>query len=48
MNGLGLGPHVVHFLFNRVLEVASGDPSKSEAQGLGDHEFIPWQVGAVM
>ena len=35
-------------IFNRVLEVASGDPSKSEAQGLGDHEFIPWQVGAVM
>jgi altronate hydrolase len=35
-------------IFNRVIEVASGDQTKSEAQGLGDHEFIPWQVGAVM
>ncbi len=30
------------------LAVASGAPSKSEAQGLGDHEFVPWQIGAVM
>jgi len=28
--------------------VASGTPSKSEAQGLGDYEFVPWQIGAVM
>lgn len=35
-------------IFNRILEVASGDKTKSEAQGLGDHEFIPWQIGAVM
>jgi altronate hydrolase len=35
-------------IFNHVIEVASGDQTKSEAQGLGDHEFIPWQVGAVM
>jgi len=32
----------------RLLEVASGSPTKSEAQGLGDHEFVPWQIGAVM
>jgi len=31
-----------------VLAVASGDKSKSEAQGLGDFEFVPWQIGAVM
>lgn len=35
-------------IFDRVLEVASGTPSKSEAQGLGDYEFVPWQIGAVM
>ena len=35
-------------LFDCVLRVASGEPSKSEALGLGDHEFIPWQIGAVM
>jgi len=22
--------------------------SKTEAQGLGDFEFVPWQIGAVM
>ena len=35
-------------MFDLVLRVASGEPSKSEALGLGDHEFIPWQIGAVM
>jgi altronate hydrolase len=32
----------------KVLAVASGEKSKSEALGLGDNEFVPWQVGAVM
>jgi altronate hydrolase len=35
-------------IFEKVLEVASGTPSKSEALGFGDAEFIPWQIGAVM
>ncbi len=35
-------------IFEKFLAVASGERSKSEAQGLGDAEFIPWQVGAVM
>jgi arabinonate dehydratase len=35
-------------VFDKVLEVASGTPSKSEALGFGDAEFIPWQIGAVM
>ncbi len=35
-------------IFDRVLEVASGDRSKSEAQGFGEAEFAPWQIGAVM
>lgn len=35
-------------IFEKFLAVASGEPSKSEAQGLGDAEFIPWQIGAVM
>ena len=30
------------------LDVASGTRTKSEAQGLGDYEFVPWQIGAVM
>ena len=30
------------------LRMASGERTKSEALGLGDHEFVPWQIGAVM
>ncbi|MGF1624563.1 MAG: UxaA family hydrolase [Alphaproteobacteria bacterium] len=35
-------------IFELVLRVASGEEPKSEAQGFGDYEFIPWQIGAVM
>lgn len=35
-------------ILNMILETASGKQSKSEILGLGDHEFLPWQVGAVM
>ena len=35
-------------IYNMLLTVASGNPSKSEAQGLGDYEFVPWQIGATM
>jgi altronate hydrolase len=35
-------------IFEKVLAVASGEHSKSEALGYGDAEFVPWQVGATM
>ena len=35
-------------ILDLLIDVASGKPSLSEAQGLGDLEFIPWQIGAVM
>ena len=35
-------------IFRMFLAVASGEPSKSEALGLGDNEFVHWLVGAVM
>ncbi len=35
-------------IFARILDVASGTRSKSEALGFGDNEFAPWVVGAVM
>ncbi len=35
-------------IFQTVLAVASGRPSKSEALGYGDNEFVPWQLGATM
>ena len=35
-------------IYEAWLRMASGEQTKSEAQGLGDYEFVPWQVGAVM
>lgn len=35
-------------IFNLLLSVASGQKPLSEQHGLGDHEFIPWQIGATM
>lgn len=35
-------------IYDMWLRVASGEETKSEAQGLGDYEFVPWQIGAVM
>ena len=35
-------------IYETFLKVASGEVTKSEAQGLGDYEFVPWQIGAVM
>ena len=35
-------------IFRKMLAVASGERSKSELLGLGDNEFVPWQMGATM
>jgi altronate hydrolase len=35
-------------IFELFLEVASGRRTKSEELGLGNHEFTPWLIGAVM
>jgi len=35
-------------IFDKILTVASGSQSKSEALGFGDAEFVPWQIGATM
>ena len=35
-------------IYDMLLRVASGEKTKSEAQGLGDYEFVPWQIGATM
>lgn len=34
-------------IFELFLRTASGQRSKSELLGLGDHEFVPWQVGVM-
>jgi altronate hydrolase len=33
-------------LFERLLRLASGEPSRSELHGYGQQEFVPWQIGA--
>ena len=32
-------------IFEDLLKYASGEPTKSELLGLGDHEFVPWNIG---
>jgi altronate hydrolase len=34
-------------IFELFLRTASGEASKSELLGLGDYEFVPWQVGVM-
>mgnify|MGYP002624655414 FL=1 len=34
-------------IFEKVIAVASGEQTKSEAQGIGDEEFCPWTWGPV-
>ena len=31
-----------------VLDVAAGEKTKSELQGVGEEEFDPWQIGPVL
>jgi len=38
-----MGEHI----FARILRCASGEKTKSELLGLGDHEFVPWHLGIV-
>jgi altronate hydrolase len=35
-------------IFQSVLAVASGKKTKSERHGIGDNEFVPWNIGAIM
>jgi altronate hydrolase len=35
-------------LFEALVDMASGEPSKSEALGFGTEEIVPWRMGAVM
>ena len=35
-------------LFQLMLDTASGTRTRSEEHGMGDNEFVPWHLGAVM
>ncbi|MCY1235972.1 Galactarate dehydratase (L-threo-forming) [compost metagenome] len=40
-------PQMGQRIFEHILRAASGEPTKSEALGLGDNEFVPWHLGIV-
>ena len=40
-------PELGQQIFEQILRHASGEPTKSEVLGLGDHEFVPWHLGIV-
>jgi len=40
-------PQMGQRIFEHILRIASGERSKSELLGLGDHEFVPWHLGIV-
>jgi altronate hydrolase len=35
-------------IFRAILQVASGERTKSEQMGFGDDGFAPWQIGATV
>ena len=35
-------------IFETILRVASGEPTKSEQHGIGEEEFSPWLIGATL
>ncbi len=40
-------PEMGQRIFDAILKHASGELTKSELLGLGDHEFVPWHLGIV-
>jgi altronate hydrolase len=47
LDGTATLPQSAEGIFRLMLRVASGERSKSEELGLGDHEFVPWNIGVV-
>jgi altronate hydrolase len=47
LDGADMG-EVAAELFELAIRVASGEPSKSEAQGIGESEFVPWNPGGTL
>ena len=35
-------------IFERILAMASGEKTRSELLGMGENEFVPWTVGAIL
>lgn len=39
---------VGHRIFEKIVSVAGGEKTKSELAGMGDNEFVPWDLGPVL
>ncbi len=48
MDGAATVEEMGERIFRFILEVAEGKKTKSELNGIGDNEFVPWSMGAVM
>ena len=48
LDGAASIPEMGAQIFQKILDTASGTPTKSEELGYGDEEFVPWHIGAVM
>ncbi|MFB0916013.1 MAG: UxaA family hydrolase, partial [Burkholderiaceae bacterium] len=48
VDGLATVDELGEQIFQALIALASGSPSKSEMHGYGQSEFVPWQLGAVM
>ena len=48
LEGVADIPAMGRRIYDEMLAIASGKPTKSEAQGYGEHEFVPWHLGVVM
>ena len=35
-------------IYEMIIDTASGGQTKSEIMEIGDFEFVPWQIGAVL
>ena len=47
LDGTQTLPEATEGIFQLMLKVASGERSKSELLDLGNHEFVPWNIGVV-
>jgi altronate hydrolase len=47
LDGTKTMPETAQEIFELTLRIASGERSKSELLDLGNHEFVPWNIGVV-
>ena len=47
VDGTATVEEVGEHIFEKIIAIASGEQSASEALGYGNNEFVPWMVGAV-